>query len=564
MTSRLDVSEASTLVLALLLRVHRSPVGTAVIDKVEAEAVRMLLGQSGSLRDEWLSALPDFSKSVLERRGGPEKFGPDDSQEDCSLEGAVEDARPWHAVGTGAYDGTAEELSFEAYNEEGSREANLCIDFGTALTKAFASRGWEEQYELPIGRIAGGEHPFMVESSIWIEGGRIYFGPEAVRRSEKSDGAQRRLDSMKSHILRLARSDKLDELVGEDFYPDSQEEQFTIAGLLTLYLAYIDQLVRATLEARGLPVFLRRRIARPCWSGTEGERASRVLKILVAKSIIVSDTLGDDLLEGLDINHAASVLDAVDCQLNEEELETVIANAIDADIAEPEAVAAPFDAANDWHYLTVVDVGAGTTDVATFLLRFFRDQTKVLLVPGSSRSMPEAGDRVDEVLFEDLLDQLRERLSEKRLARATSTLRHRIRDFKEAMFRDGELEIDIEDVSLYMELDDFLERGELAEFGRSVRDLVQGSLASIPELHARRAKEKGGVRILLTGGGSRLPMVEALKDGSYETHGYLIYARDCDASPGWLIHRSEEFRGIYSQLAVASGGASPDLPVREG
>lgn len=564
MSGSLDIREAEALVLALLLRVRRSSVGNVMIDELEAEAVRLLLQNAEDVDPAWREDLPDFSDAVRDLRPGISSdtdVADRDGDEEEDEEGAGVDIPAMGTVGNGSYDGSID-LDFTAYNEAGSTEAILCVDFGTALTKAFATRGWNEAYELPIGRIAGGEHPFMVESSIWIEDETIYFGPVAVKRSEEAEEGLR-FDSMKTHLMRLAAGAEGEpEWVDDEINPNAGKEDFSVLGLMTLYLAYVDQLVVSALRDKGLPEYLKRRIARPCWTGEQGEMASRLLKILIAKSIVVSHTLGSDLLEGIDVAAAAEVLDAVDAQLDEDELEELVQNTIETDIAEPEAVAAPYDAPNDWHFLTVVDVGAGTTDVATFLLRFNTTwpRAKVHLLPNSECSLAMAGDHVDQVLLNDLLGQVREHLNDSQYKEAEVHLRHRIRDLKEELFRDGEVEIELPGVSVCLERSDFLRLKELAGFRAALVDLLKKSFANIPKHFANRIHEKGGVKILFTGGGSSLPMVKSLVDQRYHASGVGFYAREGDANPEWLKHRSQDFQMIYPQLAVASGGASPDLP----
>lgn len=569
----LTLDDALLLVRAMFLRVHHSTSGNATIDLVETEAVKILFSAKDSLPDDWMLELTEFGLGSPRKNdklsADEEDEGADEDEDDEADEGDNQDeeALAFGIVGLGPEAGVGSdfELDFNCYNEAGGDNATLCIDFGTAMSKAFAMSGWSKANELPIGKTAGGDHAFMVESSVWIDDDGIFFGPDAMRRSEGMDEGRARFDSMKSHILKLATSG-VSEVVPESINPHAGDTHFTELGLMVLYLAYVNRLVFKTLESAGLPGYLKIRVARPCWTGSAGDRASELLKLLMAKSMILADTFKDELLEGLDVNRAAEALQAVDGQFNQEELDELVKNCIDVDIAEPEAVAAPFDAPNDWHYMTVVDVGAGTSDVATFLLRFNEkwDRAKVRLVECSEGTLAMAGDHLDRVLVDELLSQFREMLDDSELDIVKGQLAARAREFKETLFRDEELDVDIDmlDASVHIDLEEFLNLDGVKEFAANLEALVAGSLSDIPKLHSERMYDKGGIKMLFTGGGAGLSVVTELAEKNYTSRGKTIHARIGDASPDWLIHRSADFKAVYPQLAVAAGGASPDLPER--
>ncbi len=100
----------------------------------------------------------------------------------------------------------------------------LCLDFGTAKSKAFAATDHEEDpllEPLPIG--AGDEDPdeslYEVSSCVWIDDdGRLYVGSEAVKRGMNygDDPATRRpLDSLKQEISQVDPEDGAAELAGK-------------------------------------------------------------------------------------------------------------------------------------------------------------------------------------------------------------------------------------------------------------------------------------------------------------------------------------------------------------
>lgn len=102
-------------------------------------------------------------------------------------------------------------LNLDALHSDNSPppEWVLCLDFGTAKSKAFAATDHEEDPELeplPIG--AGDkdldESLYEVSSCVWIDDdGRLYVGSEAVKRGMNygdEPATRRPLDSLKQQI----------------------------------------------------------------------------------------------------------------------------------------------------------------------------------------------------------------------------------------------------------------------------------------------------------------------------------------------------------------------------
>ena len=71
---------------------------------------------------------------------------------------------------------------------------------------------------------------------------------------------------------------------------------------------------------------------------------------------------------------------------------------------------------------------------------------------------------------------------------------------------------------------------------------------------------KQGLRFVLTGGGARLPMIQQLANGTMTSHGFGFERRSTQTVPDWITTQYPEFESEYPQLAVAMGGALPDLP----
>ena len=89
----------------------------------------------------------------------------------------------------------------------------LCLDFGTARSKAFAASVDEEApqlLELALGKRDGARDGavYAVSSSVWIDDDGLMFpGSEAVRlgilRAQAGAGGRRRLDSLKQELSQI-------------------------------------------------------------------------------------------------------------------------------------------------------------------------------------------------------------------------------------------------------------------------------------------------------------------------------------------------------------------------
>src|SRR5688572_32529664 len=68
--------------------------------------------------------------------------------------------------------------------------ARICIDFGTALSKAAICLDPLLPLEvgvkpLPIGAISGGDHPLLTPSVLYVDNGRLFFGPTAFEHARR-------------------------------------------------------------------------------------------------------------------------------------------------------------------------------------------------------------------------------------------------------------------------------------------------------------------------------------------------------------------------------------------
>ena len=118
---------------------------------------------------------------------------------------------------------SAAELNLEAVSPDISPSAEwvLCLDFGTAKSKAFAATDDEEDPELSPLRIGADDGDlddsvYEVASCVWIDDdGRLFVGSQAVKRGMNYGGeptTRRPLDSLKQEISQVDPEDGAAEL----------------------------------------------------------------------------------------------------------------------------------------------------------------------------------------------------------------------------------------------------------------------------------------------------------------------------------------------------------------
>lgn len=439
----------------------------------------------------------------------------------------------------------------------------LCLDFGTAMSKAFAQSDDGQPFELELGTEAGGEG-YAVPSSVFInDDGKVLFGFEAVDASQELEDSNRvRLDSIKSWLSQ--RSDG-----NLDAFPlraemNPTQIKLTEGDLIRIYLAYLTDLAVSQVQSWSvgdvpLSRYVQRRFAHPCWpSSAQKSWADRLMRHWMAEAQILADTFHGRWQGGLDAAEVKAAVDQV--RALERRPEYLIADGV----PEPVAVAAGalVDGEDKRLPFMVVDVGAGTTDFGLFLLRedAQRDITRVFQVPGSIKALMQAGDRIDMMLKKFILDAQGVDLTEPHGRLVAADLSRRIRGLKERLFADTSVQYVLSDGTLgKIELSEFMASRPVSEFSERVeqgfRDVLEG-------LHDTWLSylTKTDLTVILTGGGASLPMMRALAEGWVEVRGKRIARKVVNPLPSWILDESPELEPVYPQLAVAIGGAAHELP----
>ena len=465
------------------------------------------------------------------------------------------------------------ELNTDALDLDASPEPAwvLCLDFGTAKSKAFAARNDDEEdpelEPLPIGE--GDRDPdgsvYEVSSCVWIDDdGRLFVGSEAVTRGMNYRGepaTRRPLDSLKQEISQVDPEHGAPDLARKlprDVDPTST---LTCADAITIYLAYLTDLAATAAERRVGTRYVPRRFTVPCWQSTQRRWAAELLGRSLLRAQVLADTFRDRWREGIPVEEVASAVRAAAAY--DGRLTRLVAtesnDVTDWTRGTLEALAAA--SARVWRdrferdLMLVVDVGAGTTDLSLFWVVQDGEFHRAFPIVDGNSGLRQAGDTLDEVLIQALLGKAG--LGDETGARARRGLRRKgVRQMKERLFQLGSLtDTLVNDEEVTLSREEFIQSEGVRKFADGIADKIQELLEGVHESWEKAAAEKG-ITLVLTGGGCDLPMITALKDRRWRLRGRAVRFRVARRVPKSVEDRFDApFIQVYPRLAVAMGGA---------
>ncbi|MDA3970514.1 MAG: hypothetical protein PF442_04125 [Desulfobulbaceae bacterium] len=446
------------------------------------------------------------------------------------------------------------------------REITMCLDFGTAMSKAFAAMAEDgelvENLLLKLGhRASNGESKdiYPVPSSLWISNnGDIFLGEEAINLSLQSDSFdnRERFDSLKKVlILGLKQSTPFQQPMSASLNPT--DVPLSMGDAIIIYLGFLTDLACTELEeAHDCSRYVVRNFGLPSWDQERREWGEKLLQKMLIKAQIVADTFHGQWKDGLNIYDVKSVLDKID------KLEELPSYLVSQGVTEPLAVASsklqedePFRG-----LAMVVDVGAGTSDLALFVV--VKDLERNLFngfpVEGCNQSLRQAGDVLDTALQQMIMEKSGIRDNDPDRPYVVKHLRMQVRALKEDLFRDGDCAVNlINDTRVIVDRDEFLQHETVLRFKKNLAEKFDAVLKPMKEGVVRQYG-KDGISIALTGGGATLPMVTELADGVILAHGINI-PKDKMALVPEEFNYDPELALVYPQLAVAIGGSMPNI-----
>ena len=436
---------------------------------------------------------------------------------------------------------------------------HLCLDFGTAVSKAFA---WNKVSDTPmplkIGTAAGepASSPYGLVSTIFIaRDGKVYFGQAAINHAAAVADPERHrsLESIKD-ILSVGQKEGLTEPVSSECNPSGCP--ITRKEIIALYLAFLTDSALLALrddygeEHRYLP----RSYTKPVFDQSRDEWATETLAECAALGQVLADRFSEQWRKGISLedlrsafNHATT--SSISSGLNSQFLpEPVGAFASRLRNYEPES--------QYRRLMMVIDVGAGTTDFAMFAAFESDNKMRLVRIKDSVKTVRIGGDAVDSTLLEFLLDRAGVTSGDSRIGAIRADLRRHLRLSKEELFRKGTLEQSlINDIKVTVQRDDFERCDGMIHLQDVMSDKFREALSAIHKSWLSLRE----LQVFFTGGGGSLNMVTNLvRNQDMRIQDTIIRLRAASNLPDWIETECEEIIEFYPQLAVCIGAAAYD------
>ena len=322
---------------------------------------------------------------------------------------------------------------------------------------------------------------------------------------------------------------------------------------ITLFLAFLSQAA-----LRGHPGGSRnvvRSIAMPVFAARKAAWVSKALADSLGHAQLLADRFGDRLFASISLAEALGVLNAGD------EIPRVTAEP--PTVAEPVAAVAghllhlqPQDSPPGAPGLMlVVDIGAGTSDIAMFAKGEADGVVTFRHVARSKRSIPKAGRAIDQALVSHLVAKSGRTGADQERLTAELLRERRGELIKDELFTREQ----VTRAGAGTSLKAFLDSGPLRSVAGEILGGVDAMLRRVDPSFFKRQ-----VAVRLSGGGASLPFLGKLtgqrhvgKDGERKTQIDLVRT---DSNPHW--HTDPRFADLrrqvgpkFHRLAVALGGA---------
>ncbi len=432
--------------------------------------------------------------------------------------------------------------------------ACVCVDLGTALSKASIFLGGDLPASaavapLPIGAASGAEHPLLTPSAMFVDEGRIYFGPAALKQAHGVVDTRR--SPILSFKLVLSAQDveaTLGLKLGRTIDPTGSLRH---RDALVLYLAYLDQLVRAAVAAEpGLPAAVAdapRRLTSPHWQ--DQSEAGRVVSRLVEEAAAVSARLGAALLDGggVSVAQASEALERGRAATKTGYFEGLVFESHSA------ASAYANFAVTTVPHILVVDMGAGTTDIAGFEVEGRAPRCVLTEIQAARQCCVLAGDEIDGILM-DLFVRAGHAQGVDSKDALWRHVRLGVRELKRDIFSKGSAVFKYGRRQITVTREMLAADPSFKAFCRALTETVRDSL----ELVAAKAKREGAVTILLAGGGSNMPFLADLVKAAGSRCGLKVRVEAFGTN--WTLpHRHHPLAGMFPQMAISMGGALAPL-----
>jgi hypothetical protein len=408
----------------------------------------------------------------------------------------------------------------------------ICIDFGTSSIRA-AIRGDDTTPSiLEIGEafVTSSIDKASIPSAIFISisGDEVLFGENALRRGQRGDENHLFEISPKKWIV----SNQLEEFV------------FGTAGLTKSHLlsGLLNQALIGLCKCLGLSLFELKlyeiRVSHPVWPESNKAEVTLNFEKIISDSFLIGNdsnkTLSSDILFSKISGHPSMV------------------SYTNIDVIEPVASALELfsNKENSREFCVIIDVGAGTTDMASFIsLTPDAYQIKRKLIRLSDPiSIYKAGDLIDS----EVLKLIKNKSNSTDYA-LLKRLNIRRREIKELLFKNSKIfEANVE-VNLF-ELSESNEIKKMcSDIKVSFEVLMEKSISQITQYLSASNHRVDEVKVIFAGGGSKVKFIQDAIGKTIFISGKRLHIS--------IISSSSPYPSLpasYERLSVALGGTTQD------
>ena len=435
----------------------------------------------------------------------------------------------------------------------------LCLDFGTSFSKAYACRidssdDVPRLIDVSFGEIGDSSTRYFLPSELFINDEVVYFGVAARRKFETVEAEQDRLiDSPKQYMtLGTEVADLHQKPLRIEQDPSQSLSQ---RDALVLYLAHLNGMTERSLREQNLTSDVKRRYAHPAWDETTADANSTAMARMMAEAVVLTKCFPKEFEKNMPLAMARDITRQARAMEDEDlPFQLLVDPVREATAAGAGALMATRESRRQAY--VILDIGAGTTDVAGCVCvnNPAEDYVKVAEVTGASKAIRRAGNNIDSILLNGILERSSLAKGTTEYGRASLALRKSIREYKETLFNDGTLFAELTtDEVVEIELATFLEMREVKKLFHDIKAIVTSAAFAV-------VGDDGSVFLVPTGGGSKLPIVDNLASSPIEQNGNGIRLRLRETMPEDLRNAYPQLVNIYPQLAVAIGGSHPELP----
>lgn len=435
----------------------------------------------------------------------------------------------------------------------------LCIDFGTAYSKAAAAprdawSGFDPSlvHPLRLGDVQEGGNAFLLESAVLVDDDAILFGRAAMARANAL--ALRRRAPLRSFKTLLSVSD-LDRALNTNAPASIDPHRvFQMRDLIVLYLAYLLTAVdvaAAQDELAAAAETLEWRYAAPAWRSGDSAGQHDAIVRLFGEADALRKMAGREALlapRGVKLETVRALLPEASAAPSHYQIGLIFE-------ATAAAAYTSIGLAEQASHLLVVDMGAGTTDLAALV----RDGANLAELSEARVTLKQAGDFVDNTIANVAIDNCSWARKEEQRASLWAALMRQVRQIKESIFLDGAATIEHEGRRIEITMRDLERHADFRDFLSSLTAAYDHALAVVQDdALQRRSRE---IEAVAVGGGAAAPFIHELIAKRRGNAKVAVVKRP--ATPEWAHaeRASSGLAAVFPQLAIAIGGALAPNPV---